>query len=407
MSRTTADDDKVLISLTGVSKRFVLHKDKSVKERLLYFQDRKKARSDFWALKDVSIEVEQGQTVGIIGHNGSGKSTLLKVMGGIIDPSNGSVRRRGRVAALLELGAGFHMDLTGRENVYINAAILGMSTAETDSVFHDILEFSGIGEFIDTQVKFYSSGMYVRLAFGVAVYSDPDLLLVDEVLAVGDEPFQLKCMNKIREFQREGRTIVLVSHSAEQVAEVCTRAVVLDAGEVVHDGDVGEGIRILREGYERDRLHAIEQSSGEHPEEPQRTTPVRVHSVSVELNGKGTSGPIPRDSTLTFSLDVQVLEPVGWIAGFTLQSTLGQTIYFLNTAGLCLDTPRGIGRYVVEFTIKHVNFGLERLTLSAGATTIDGVLLDNLLVAGHLDFKPDSFGGGMIQFDAAGSIVRR
>ena len=153
------------------------------------------------------------------------------------------------MAALLELGAGFHPDLTGRENVYLNAAILGLTKKETDHHFDAIVEFSGIGQFIDSQVKFYSSGMYVRLAFAVAVHVDPDLLLVDEVLAVGDEPFQEKCMNKIAEFQREGRTIVLVSHSADQITRLCDRVVVLDHGRVVFDGDAQTGIDVLREGY--------------------------------------------------------------------------------------------------------------------------------------------------------------
>ncbi|MCU1404028.1 MAG: transporter ATP-binding protein, partial [Glaciihabitans sp.] len=256
VTNTTQTDTEPVIRVVDASKRFVLHKDKSVKERILYFRHREKSKSDFWALRDVSMEVGLGETVGLIGHNGSGKSTLLKVIGGIFSPTTGTVYRRGRVAALLELGAGFHPDLSGRENVYLNAAILGMTTSETDAVFDQIVEFSGIGDFIESQVKFYSSGMYVRLAFAVAVHSDPDLLLVDEVLAVGDEPFQQKCMNKIRQFQREGRTIVLVSHSAEQVADVCNRTIVLDNGVIVHDGGVGEGIRVLREGYERDRVEA-------------------------------------------------------------------------------------------------------------------------------------------------------
>ena len=154
-----------------------------------------------------------GSTVGLIGPNGSGKTTLLKLIGGILQPTTGTVEHRGRLAALLELGAGFHPDLTGRENVYLNASILGLSRKQTDKYFDAIVDFSGIEQFIDTQVKFYSSGMYVRLAFAVAVHVDPDVLLVDEVLAVGDEPFQRKCMDRIRQFQHEGRTIVLVTHS--------------------------------------------------------------------------------------------------------------------------------------------------------------------------------------------------
>ncbi|MFO7690911.1 MAG: ABC transporter ATP-binding protein, partial [Cryobacterium sp.] len=235
-----------IVNVQNVSKRFQLHKDKSLKERIMFLGRARKQVEDFWALQDVSMEITTGSTVGLVGHNGSGKSTLLKVVGGIIQPTSGSVVRRGRMAALLELGAGFHPDLSGRENVYLNAAILGLSHDETDRHFDAIVDFSGIEDFIDTQVKFYSSGMYVRLAFSVAVHVDPDLLLVDEVLAVGDEPFQRKCMDKIAEFQAEGRTIVLVSHSSDQVGRLCDRVVVMESGTAIHDGDPATGPRNAR-----------------------------------------------------------------------------------------------------------------------------------------------------------------
>lgn len=238
-----------VIHVRDVSKRFVIRKDKSLKERVVNFGRSNLHKDDFWALRDVTIDISAGTTVGLVGANGSGKSTLLKVIGGIIEPTDGYVERRGRLAALLELGAGFHPDLTGRENVFLNGSILGLSREQTEEYFQSIVDFSEIEEFIDTQVKFYSSGMYVRLAFAIAVHVDPDILLVDEVLAVGDEPFQRKCMDKIREFQAEGRTIVLVSHSAEQVLELCDRAVVLSHGRVVYDGPTVEGIAALRESF--------------------------------------------------------------------------------------------------------------------------------------------------------------
>lgn len=238
-----------VIHVRDVSKRFVIRKDKSLKERVVNFGRSNLHKDDFWALKDVTIDIAAGTTVGLVGANGSGKSTLLKVIGGIIEPTDGYVERRGRLAALLELGAGFHPDLTGRENVFLNGSILGLSREQTEEYFQSIVDFSEIEDFIDTQVKFYSSGMYVRLAFAIAVHVNPDILLVDEVLAVGDEPFQRKCMDKIREFQAEGRTIVLVSHSAEQVLELCDRAVVLSHGRVVYDGPTVEGIAALRESF--------------------------------------------------------------------------------------------------------------------------------------------------------------
>jgi ABC-2 type transport system ATP-binding protein len=235
-----------IVRIEGVSKRFVLLRDKSVKERLLNVSATKAHRQEFWALRDIDLTVSAGTTLGLVGHNGSGKSTLLKVVGGILQPTTGSVSRRGRLAALLELGAGFHPDLTGRENVYLNAALLGLSRRDTRAAFDQIVAFSGVEDFIDTAVKFYSSGMYVRLAFAVAVHVDPDLLLIDEVLAVGDEAFQAKCLDKIREFQREGRTIVLVSHASKQVEDLCDRVAVLHHGAMIFDGAAAEGIRVLR-----------------------------------------------------------------------------------------------------------------------------------------------------------------
>ncbi len=232
-----------VVRLDGVSKRFTVLRDKSVKERLLNVSTSRAHREDFWALRDIDLTISAGTTIGLVGHNGSGKSTLLKLIGGILRPTSGSVSRRGRLAALLELGAGFHPDLTGRENVFLNAALLGLSRRETRAAFDRIVDFSGIGDFIDTAVKFYSSGMAVRLGFAVAVHVDPDLLLVDEVLAVGDEAFQLKCIDKIREFQREGRTIIFVSHASQLVSQLCDRVAVLHHGSMIFDGETATGLR--------------------------------------------------------------------------------------------------------------------------------------------------------------------
>ena len=235
------------IRVVDVSKRFNLHHDKSLKERVIRL--RKQSVEDFWALRNVGFDLEESQTLGLIGANGSGKSTLLKIIGGILTPTEGYVERRGRVAALLELGAGFHQDLTGRENVYMNASILGLTRRQTDQYFDAIVEFSGIERFIDNQVKFYSSGMYVRLAFAVAVHVDPEILLVDEVLAVGDEPFQRKCIERIKQFQQEGRTIIFVTHGIDMVRQLCDRVIMLEKGDVVVDGKPQEAARAFRERY--------------------------------------------------------------------------------------------------------------------------------------------------------------
>jgi ABC-2 type transport system ATP-binding protein len=245
----------------------------SLKERLLGMG--RNHYQEFPALHDVSFTIEQGETVGILGHNGSGKSTLLKCIAGILTPSSGQVLVRGRLASLLELGAGFHPDLTGRENVFINAAFLGMPRKEIAARFDEIVDFAGLEQFIDEPVKHYSSGMYVRLGFAVAVNLDPDVLLVDEVLAVGDEVFQLKCMSRIKQFQDEGRTIVLVTHAAETVRQVCNRAIVLDHGNMVIDDEPGKAIRVFREYLHGHPPAALDAES--FIESPLTIGDVRVH----------------------------------------------------------------------------------------------------------------------------------
>jgi ABC-2 type transport system ATP-binding protein len=234
------------ISASGVGKRFLLHHKRatSLKERLLLH--RQSSSEEFWALRDVTLDIGGGQTVGLIGPNGSGKTTLLKVLAGILAPSAGQVSVRGRVASLLELGAGFNGELTGRENVFLNAAILGLPRRETERYFDDIVAFAELEPFIDNQVKHYSSGQYVRLGFAVAVHVSPDILLVDEVLAVGDESFQRKCLAKIAEFQQRGCTILFVTHALDLVPRICNRGVVLDHGRVLHDGDPVEAAEQLR-----------------------------------------------------------------------------------------------------------------------------------------------------------------
>lgn len=226
----------IAIDAQNISKRFTVHTEKatSLKERIVR---RKQSGHQFYALRDVSAEIEHGTTVGLIGPNGSGKSTLLKVLAGILRPTTGTVRTNGRIASLLELGAGFNGELTGRENIFLNASLLGLSRRETERLFDDIVAFSELEEFIDNPVKHYSSGMYVRLGFAVAVHVDPDILLVDEVLAVGDEHFARKCLAKIAEFQSDGRTILFVTHGLAQVEQICNRAIVLAHGEMVFDGD--------------------------------------------------------------------------------------------------------------------------------------------------------------------------
>ncbi|CAN7441141.1 ABC transporter ATP-binding protein [Arthrobacter sp. LjRoot14] len=236
------------IEVSDISKQFVLRHTRSIKEAVVWLAKGRKGdlSEKFHALKNVSLEVKTGETVALLGLNGSGKSTLLKHISGVMLPDSGTVRTRGRVAGLIEVGAGFHPDLSGRDNVYLNGAILGMTEQQVNDRFDDIVEFSEIGQFIDTEVKFYSSGMYLRLAFSVAVHTDPEVFLIDEILAVGDEPFQRKCIDKIQELARNGKTLVVVSHDLDLVSRICARGILLEHGNVKFDGSIHDAVALLR-----------------------------------------------------------------------------------------------------------------------------------------------------------------
>lgn len=235
-----------VIQVEHVSKGFVLRRTRSLKEMTVLVMKGRTLTDNFQAIDDLSLTVEQGETVGLLGLNGSGKSTLLKLISGVMRPDSGTVRVRGRVAGLIEVGAGLHPDLTGRENIFLNGAILGMSEAGLRRQFDSIVDFSEIEAFLETEVKFYSSGMFLRLAFSVAVHTEPDVFLVDEILAVGDEPFQRKCLARIKQLSGEGRTLIVVSHDLDLIGKVCARGVVLERGQLVVDGTVREAVRQLR-----------------------------------------------------------------------------------------------------------------------------------------------------------------
>lgn len=240
------------VAVDGVSKSFRIYGDRNVSLKSVLLRGRRSAYESFEALSDVSFEVAPGHTFGLLGGNGSGKSTMLKCIAGILRPDSGTITTRGRVASLLELGSGFHPELSGRDNVYLNASILGLSRKETTARLDDIVDFSGIREFIDSPVKNYSSGMYVRLGFSVAIHVQPDLFLVDEVLAVGDEQFQRQCAEKFGELQQGGTTIVLVTHSMGQVRDLCDSALWLDKGKRRAVGDAGSVVSAYLD--EQDRL---------------------------------------------------------------------------------------------------------------------------------------------------------
>jgi len=234
------------IVVDDVHKKFTLRHTHSLKETFVAAVRRKPLSTSFHALDGVSFEIGEGEAVALLGFNGSGKSTLLKLISGVLRPDSGKVLTRGRVAGLIEVGAGFHPDLSGRENIYLNAAILGMNRKEIDERFDDIVAFSEIEKFIDTEVKHYSSGMFLRLAFSVAIHTQQDVLLIDEILSVGDEPFQKKCLARIRELHAQGKTLVVVSHDLDMVSALCDRGILLRGGRVLFDGDSGAAVERLR-----------------------------------------------------------------------------------------------------------------------------------------------------------------
>lgn len=234
------------IVVDDVHKDFKLRHTHSIKETFVAAIRRKPLTTDFHALDGISFEIREGEAVALLGYNGSGKSTTLKMISGVLRPDRGVVLTRGRVAGLIEVGAGFHPDLSGRENIYLNAAILGMSRKETEERFEDIVAFSEIEQFIDTEVKHYSSGMFLRLAFSVAIHTEVDILLIDEILSVGDEPFQKKCLARIRELHAAGKTLVVVSHDLNMVADLCERGILLRDGKVQFDGPSHEAVSIMR-----------------------------------------------------------------------------------------------------------------------------------------------------------------
>ena len=338
------------IVVRDVSKRFRIYREKptSLKQRLLTSRSR---AEDFWALRDVALDVGEGSTFGLIGHNGSGKTTLLKCVAGILRPTSGAILQRGRLAALLELGAGFHPELTGKENVYLNASFLGLSRKQTDAAFDDIVAFAELEQFIDTEVKFYSSGMLVRLGFAVAVHVEPDVLLIDEVLAVGDEAFQAKCLNRVREFQREGRTIVLVTHALDTVTEICDRAAMLHHGELHAIGMPAEVVREMR--------HVLlgMADPGFVPE--QGTREAEIVEVQIVRPDGSSHGAILSGDPLTIVVDVRQNEPVDDLdVDFAVHESTNYLVLDARTSRAGID----LGR----FDKKRVRFKIQGFPYDPG-----------------------------------------
>ncbi|MEX0755753.1 MAG: ABC transporter ATP-binding protein [Actinomycetota bacterium] len=345
------------IQVEDVSKRFRLYKEKpsSLKARVLSSHSR---AEEFWALRDVSFEIHEGESLGLIGHNGSGKTTLLKVIAGILRPSSGIVRQRGRLAALLELGAGFHPELTGKDNVYLNASFLGLTRKDTDRVYRDIVEFAELPDFMETQVKFYSSGMLVRLGFAVAVHVDPEVLLIDEVLAVGDEAFQQRCLDRVRRFQQDGRTIILVTHALDTVRAICDRAVMLDHGNVHAIGTPDEVVHEMRYVLlSRDPNFIPEHGSRE----------VEVSSVALVRQDGTTEGAFAPEEDLLVEVEIRANGAVDDVDasiaihdGTNLMRAIGRT----SEAGI--DLGRIDGKRRLRFRVPDLPFEAGRYWVTVG-----------------------------------------
>ncbi len=351
------------VDIQGVSKRFRLYHQKytSLKERVIHAG--RTPYTDLWALRDISFQVEEGDTVGILGRNGSGKSTLLKCICGVLQPTSGQVVVRGKLAGLLELGAGFQPDLTGRQNIYLNGSLLGLSKSDVDRVFDEVVAFAELEQFIDQQVKFYSSGMYVRLGFAVAVNVDPDVLVIDEVLAVGDERFQRKCLDRVRQFQEEGRTIIFVSHSPDQVRAICDRAVVLSEGQMIAHGRPGEAVRLFRENLlEAGDVLAPSldlPAQAVPPSVPGPSTsrhPVRITGVEVSHPGSGQRPYVVTGEPVTISVRFHCEEATAASFVVEIRDDMGRVLVRTVSADLdaTIDVVPGDG--VVSFRYAAVPF---------------------------------------------------
>jgi lipopolysaccharide transport system ATP-binding protein len=381
------------IEFTDVSKRFTLHREKrnSFQERMVNIMRPRGEGETFWALRDVSFALPHGQTLGLIGHNGSGKSTALKLITRILEPTSGSVAVRGRVSALLELGSGFHPDLTGIDNIYLNGSLLGFTRADMQRRINEIVDFAELGPFIETPVKHYSSGMYMRLGFAIATAVDPDILITDEVLAVGDEAFQRKCMERIYQFRQEGRTIVFVSHSLDVVRNLCTQAVWLDHGEMKAAGDTVdtvdaylrhtnqlEQVRIQREQAEThaereqpvaDAAAAQQNRWGSREIEIERVALLdgRAHETAVFQTGE------PLTVRMYYHAHQPINEPV---FGLAIHHANGFHINGPNTrfGGLSLGTVTGRG---------YIDYAIDELPLLEGNYVLTAVVYDTAMTHGY------------------------
>jgi lipopolysaccharide transport system ATP-binding protein len=313
---------------------------------------------DFWALKDVSFDVKQGDVLGIIGRNGAGKSTLLKILSKITDPTEGIVKIKGRVASLLEVGTGFHQELTGRENIYLNGAILGMSRREINMKFDEIVAFSEIEKFLDTPVKRYSSGMYVRLAFAVAAHLEPEILIVDEVLAVGDAQFQKKCLGKMQAVGKEGRTVLFVSHNMTALKSLCSRAILLNAGRIMEEGETD---KVIANYLQNGAMMQLAQVWND-PQTAPGNKIVRLHSTKISYDGEANNENIIVTTPLRMEFQFWNYEPDAML-NFSVVLYDQQDTCIFNTGSGAKRYPHGLVKGICHIPGNLLNDAVYRVRL--------------------------------------------
>jgi lipopolysaccharide transport system ATP-binding protein len=340
-------------------------------------QDRIEKGDEFWALRNVSLEIQEGEVYGIIGRNGAGKSTLLKILSQITAPTEGQIKIKGRIASLLEVGTGFHPELTGRENVFLNGAILGMSRCEIKSKFDEIVNFSEIEEFIDTPVKRYSSGMYVRLAFGVAAHLDPDILIVDEVLAVGDAGFQKKCIGKMNSVAGEGKTVILVTHSMALAQSLTKVSVWLDQGRIKQVGDTERVVKSYLQHGENMAVSAIDGLSDYRLR--RGSGHARVSSIAVCDQSGARKSKFERGENLTFKVELSVVKQC---------SSLGLSVAFKLGLGTALQ----LSTQLFCLSGTEVNVGSKlSVDLAVDTSTIPAAIYDLYIWVGPVDHGPNEY----------------
>lgn len=349
------------IEVRDLWKHFRLYHERNQYLKAAILRGRRARYEEFWALKGISLEIPSGMTLGVIGSNGSGKSTLLKCLTGILVPERGEVHLHGRVSALLELGAGFHPELSGRENVFLNGAILGLTHREIMKRFDDIVEFAGLADFIDTPVKNYSSGMYVRLGFAVAANVEPEILLIDEVLAVGDESFQRKCAERIEEFRREGRTIVFVSHGLNLVEQLCETVAWIDHGELKLLGPAGDVISSYQ-GVS----HQAQRLQGETGER-WGSGEVTITKVTISDRDGNETSLLKTMEDARFEIEVESHTPIqDFLVGLRIDSLNGHHIWGSNSrrSGKALGSLNGKAKITVDMPAMPLLEGVYDLTVA-------------------------------------------